>query len=387
MGVYMAVSQFNHVKISGIEYVVPNNICRNVDDYLHFFDNNPKKLQRAKKIIGYGTRYSAPEGVTASDICEYAANTLLSKINMDNKSIDVLIFVSQSPDYFAPPSSQVLHKKLQLSESCAVFDVTQGCTGYVYGLWLASSLIESGAAKIVLLCAGDNTYIDPEFEQKGKSLLFSDAASATLLEYSEDIVKSHYYIGSKGEGYESIIFPAGRNRLPVSEKILKTVITDKDGNKWKLHEGFMDGLAVFDFTMNTVPEHIAGLMQSSKYSIDDIDFFAIHQANKQIVKTVAEKAGIPESKYSVETFSKYGNHGGISCLSNLIDIYADNIKNKMQKVALISYGTGLSWASAVLDIGNIYCSGIQLTHFEPERNHNEEFEYWVNKISNYSASK
>lgn len=383
----MAVSQFNHVKISGIEYVVPNNICRNIDDYLHFFDNNPKKLQRAKKIIGYGSIYKAPEGITTSDICEYAATKLISKLNIDIKSIDILIFVSQSPDYYAPPTSQVLHKRLNLSESCAVFDVTQGCTGYIYGLWLASSLIESGAAKKVLVCAGDNTYFDPELEQKIKNLLFSDAGSATLLEYSDNLIMSHYLIGSNGNGVEAGIYPAGRDRLPISEKILNTIIVDKDGNKWKLHEGFMDGLAVFDFTMNIVPEHIIGLLQSSNYSVDDIDFFAIHQGNKQIVQTLAEKAGIPEAKYSVETFSKYGNHGGISCLSNLMDNYADTLKHKMKKVALISYGTGLSWASVIVEIGNIYCSGIQLVHFEPVRNHNEEFEYWVNKISNYSASK
>lgn len=381
----MPSSQFNHVKISGVEYIVPNNICRNVDDFLHFFDNNPKKLQRAKKIIGYGTIYKAPEGITTLDICEYAAKKLIS--NMNIHSIDVLIFVSQSPDYYAPPTSQVLHKKLNLPETCAVFDVTQGCTGYVYGLWLASSLIESGAAKKVLVCAGDNTFIDPELEHKGNSLLFSDAGSATLLEYSENIVESHYFIGSKGEGYESIIYPAGRDRLPVSEKILKTIIIDKDGNKWKLHEGFMDGLAVFDFTMNTVPEHISYLLKSSNYSVKDIDFFAIHQANKQIVHTLAEKAGIPESKYSAETFSKYGNHGGISCLSNLIDNYDDIIVKENKTVALISYGTGLSWASVILDIGHMYCSNIQLVNFEPSRNHNEEFEYWKNKIENYSASK
>lgn len=383
----MAVSKFSHVKITGIEYVIPNNICRNVDNYLHFFDNNPKKLERAKKMIGYGNIYKAPEGVTTSDLCEYAANNLIKNMNIERNEIDALIFVSQSPDYFAPPSSQVLHKKLDLSESCAVFDVTQGCTGYVYGLWLASSLIESRAAEKVLLCAGDNTYIDPELDQKGGSLLFSDAGCATLLEYSDNENLSSFYIGSKGKGFESIIYPAGRSRLPVSEKILKTVITDKDGNKWKLNEGFMDGLAVFDFTMNTVPAHIAGLLQSSGYNIDDIDFFGIHQANKQIVKTLAEKAGIPESKYSVDTFTKYGNHGGISCLSNLIDNYADIIQKEKSRAALISFGTGLSWASVIFDIGQIYCSGIKLAHFDAVRTFDEEFEYWKNKIENYSASK
>lgn len=382
----MAVSQFKHVKITGIDYVIPSNICRNIDDYIHLFDNSTKKLERAKKIIGYGPRYSAPEGITTVDICVQSAEHLISKLNIDKSTIDAVILVTQTPDYISPASAQIIQKELGLQKSCAVFDVTQGCTGYVYGLWLASSLIESRASKRVLLCSGDVIRIDPDLDQKG-SLLFSDAGCSTILEYSDDEVYSSYLIGSDGYQYEAMLSPSSGARLPVNTETLNTIITDKDGNRWRLSGGFMDGLAVFDFTMNVIPEHIKELLSISNYQVDDMEFFAIHQANKQILETLATKAGIPEDKYSTDTFIKYGNTGGASCLLNLLDCCNTSFVNKNKPYALISYGIGLSWASSILQFNFLQYSDIRLVPFNVKRTYKEEFEYWKNKIENYSASK
>lgn len=382
----MAISQFKHVKITGIDYVIPSNICRNIDDYIHLFDNSTKKLERAKKIIGYGPRYSAPEGITTVDICVQSAGHLISKLNIDKSTIDAVILVTQTPDYISPASAQIIQKELGLQKSCAVFDVTQGCTGYVYGLWLASSLIESRASKRVLLCSGDVIRIDPDLDQKG-SLLFSDAGCSTILEYSDDEVYSSYLIGSDGYQYEAMLSPSSGARLPVNTETLNTIITDKDGNRWRLSGSFMDGLAVFDFTMNVIPEHIKELLSISNFQVDDMEFFAIHQANKQILETLAAKAGIPEDKYSTDTFIKYGNTSGTSCLLNLLDCCNTSFVNKKKPYALISYGIGLSWASAILQFNFLQYSDIRLVPFNVKRTYKEEFEYWKNKIENYSASK
>lgn len=387
MGVYMAVSQFNHVKISGIDYIIPNNICRNVDDYLHFFDNNPKKLQRAKKMIGYGTRYGVTKGVTTVDLCINSAKSLIEQMNIDKSTIDGVILVTQSPDYYSPASAHIIQKELDLSTSCAVFDVTQGCTGYVYGLWLASSLIESKALNKILLCVGDIVEYDESIEQKGSILLFSDAGCSTILEYSEDKCLSHYLFGSEGNKFESLIYPAGRMRIPITKEIIDNKIIDKDGNEWKLNSPFMDGLAVFDFTMNTIPIHIRQLLEYSNYNIEDIDFFAFHQANKQIVETLAaDKLCIPQEKFSSNTFVKYGNTSGSSCLLNFLEEYSAKERVK-GKIAFISFGIGLSWASAILDLTKLKYMQIRFVNIPSKRSYREEVEYWVNKISNYSASK
>lgn len=350
----MAKSVFNHVQISGISFIIPDNYVYNVEDYIHLFDNNEKKLIRAKKMVGYGTRYFSPNNITAVDACETAAKDLIENLNIDLNTIDAIIFVSQCPDYRTPASASVLHGRLKMPETCAVFDVNQGCTGYVYGLWLASSLIESKACKKVLLLASDNKTKEkrePEKVYDKSSLIFSSGSSATLLEYSENASPSYYLIGSDGSRYESIIAPFGGSRIPVTQELLDTYICDNNDNKYALEGEYMDGEAVFYFSINTVPNHVRELLEFSKYDYNNIDFFAIHQANKQIVEAIASELELPEEKYSSDTFVNYGNMAGISCLSNLIDKKYHDLCIKENNIALISFGVGLSWASAVLKIG------------------------------------
>lgn len=381
----MAESVFNNVKISGISFIIPDNYVYKADDYIHLFENNEKKLSRAKKMVGYGTRYFSPDNITAVDACEVAANDLIENLNIDLSSIDALIFVSQFPDYRTPASASVLHGRLNLPETCAVFDVNQGCTGYVYGLWLASSLIESKACKKVLLLASDNKTKEdrePENAHSKEILIFSSGASATLLEYSENAAPSYYMIGSDGKGYEAIIAPFGGARIPLTSEILNTEIEYKDGSKSKLSNGFMDGQAVFYFSINVAPNHVRELLSFSENDYNSIDFFAIHQANKQIVETIASDLQLPEDKYSSDTFINYGNMSDISCLSNLIDKKYNDLCSKNNKIALISFGIGLSWASAVIDIDSIYCSGLKFYTFPEKDNKQQLLSYWIEKITN-----
>lgn len=381
----MAKSVFNNVKISGISFVIPDNYIYKADDYIHLFENNEKKISRAKKMVGYGTRYFSPDNITAVDACEVAANDLIQNLNIDLNTIDALIFVSQVPDYRTPASASVLHGRLNLPETCAVFDVNQGCTGYVYGLWLASSLIESKACKKVLLLASDNKTkenSEPENAHSKEILIFSSGSSATLLEYSENTTPSYYMIGSDGKGYEAIIAPFGGSRIPLTTEILDKEIEYKDGSKSKLVNGFMDGQAVFYFSINTVPNHVRELLAFSKNDYNSIDFFAIHQANKQIVETIASDLQLPEDKYSSDTFINYGNMSDISCLNSLIDKKYNDLCSKKIKTALISFGIGLSWASAVIDIDTIYCSGLKFYTFPEEDNKQQLLSYWIEKITN-----
>lgn len=382
----MSYSVFHHAAVTGITYVLPDNIKRNIDECIDLFDGNSKKLERAKKMMGYGDIYIAPEGLTTVDICTYAAEKLIQSLNIEIDSIDTLIFVSENPDYFAPASAQVIHNNLKLSKNCAVFDVGQGCTGYIYGLWLASSLVESKASKRMLLCAGDVVIRDDDVENKTNSLLFSDSGSATLIEYSDNEVFSSYLFGSDGSKYESIIYPAGRGRLPITKDILDTVLTDKDGNQWKLHHSFMDGLSVFDFTINIVPKHIEEFLTKINKSEKDIDFFAFHQANKQIVKTIISKMNLQNEQFLYDTFSRYGNTGSISCLCNLLDKYGCNIPNEKRQVVLTSFGIGLSWCSVLMNTSTIKHAEIVFHTFENIKSHKDILLYWKEKLENYGTS-
>lgn len=380
----MLHSSFKHVNIKGISVIIPSNMPKKAEDKLQFFNNNLKRLEKAQKYIGYGDTYISPHGLTVSDICEKAANDLINEMNIDKNSIDALVFVSQYPDYDAPATAQVLHGKLGLKPDCLVFDVNQGCTGYIYGLNIASSLIESGAVKRVLLLSGDNISEDLYSRNiKDICLLFSSAGTATLLEYSNEEIQSEYFIETYGSDFESLITPAGGFRIPITSENINIEIEDGNGNKRKLTDNFADGLAVFDFTNEKVKTHLATILKNN-ISIDEIDFVAIHQGNKQIVESMAEFLMIPPQKICSETFTKYGNTSMTSCLINLIDGYNNGDINN-SKIFFSSFGMGLSIASAYIKLAKIHCKGIKMHYFENIKSVKEYEEYWIEKIKNYKG--
>lgn len=381
----MKQNQFSHAVIKGISYVIPSNIHKTLDDKIEYFGNDKKKLNRACKIIGYGDTYISPNGLTAVDMCEYAANDLIKNINIDISTIDAIIFVSQSPDYKAPCSAQVLHGRLGLSQSCIAIDINQGCTGYVYGLHTSFAYIESKVCQRVLLLAGDN--ISEDYISSGNktiNLLFSSSGSATLIEYSEECHHSYFTIDTIGKYYDTLIVPAGGERIPLKNGLYEQIIYDKDGNPHRLTDAFIDGLSTFDFTITSVPKHIKECIMYS--NINNIDFFAIHQGNKQIVKSIASKADIDIDKIFLDTFTRYGNTSSTSCLSNLLDKYEpEYLNNNSLNICFVSFGIGLSIASAIIRLNNIYSSGIILHHFDNIQSQDDAIKFWKEKIENYTA--
>lgn len=227
----MTESIFTHTKVKGIVSVIPENFIQ-IDDEIIFFANSQKKLDRAKKIVGFGKRHIVPDGITVVDLCEAAGNKLLSSMNIAPVSIDALILVNQSPDYFYPASSCILHGKIGLNTNCATFDVALGCSGYVYGLWLAHSLISSGAVKNCLLLAGDTPSTHSDKRNRVSNPLFGDAASATYIEWTEDENPAYFSMGTDGSKWDRIVVPAGGRRLPIHEDIINMEIKDALGNIW-----------------------------------------------------------------------------------------------------------------------------------------------------------
>lgn len=379
----MINSSYRHVLIKGISVIIPSNMPKKAEDKLQFFNNNLKRLQKAQKYIGYGDTYISPHGLTVSDICEKAANDLINEMNIDKNSIDALVFVSQYPDYDAPATAQVLHGRLGLKASCLVFDINQGCTGYVYGLNIASSLIESKAVQNVLLLVGDNISEDLYSRNiKDICLLFSSAGTATFLEYNEKEIKSEYFIETYGSDFESLIIPAGGFRIPITSENINIEIEDGNGNKRKLTDNFVDGLAVFDFTNDKVKSHLENIF-TNKINSNELDFVAIHQGNKQIVESMAEYLKIPRNKISTETFTKYGNTSMTSCIINLLDGYYNGTSNS--RIMLSSFGMGLSIASAYIEFKDVYSKGVVMHHFENIKPVKDYEDYWIEKIKNYKG--
>ena len=369
----MTVSSFNHVKISGVKTVIPENYV-DIDDELEFFGNNPKKLERAKKMVGYGRRYLADELTTVTDLAVDAAEKLFEEMSIDKNDIDILIFVNQKPDFREPNDACIAHGRLGLKKSCATLPICIGCSGYPYGLWVACALMQSGFFKKCLLLAGDVPARATDQKDRKKAQIFSDGASATILEYTSEERLSYFVNGSDGGGWDKLVVPFGGMRLPFDKASFDIEETDENGNKWRANLSLMKGADVFNFTMDVAPKLINEILDVSGWAKDDVDLYAIHQANKQIVENIIAMSKIPEEKTPVDVFSKYAN----SSTNSVVTVVCDQQK-PLKKVVLCAFGVGLSWGAAAVDLSGMYNGGIS-TYIPPKGRptREEQIKHWVN---------
>ncbi|MDR1776450.1 MAG: ketoacyl-ACP synthase III [Desulfovibrio sp.] len=330
------------------------------------------EARKAARLSGLERRRVAPTGVTAADICAVAAKTLLDDPRENGNAgsenpedaVDALFFVSQSPDCLLPATSSILHGRLGLPAACACMDLNSGCAGYVMGLLACASLVACGAARRALLLTGDTQarFLNPD--NRVTAPLFGDAGTATLLEKGGKDETMSFLWGGDGARYESLIIPGGGARIPPQagegpDAPFNAVITDGLGNPWTLGEYgqlWMDGLAVFSFGVSTVPAHIRRHLDLLGIGPQELDRLALHQANRLMLETIAQKCGLPLDKVPMNTLSRYGNLGAASIPVLLCDEFAAaNIP--LRKVMLCGFGAGLSWASCVL--------GLEKTRFSP----------------------
>lgn len=386
----MSFNSFSHSRITGISVVVPKHEIR-LEDELEYFGGSLKKVERTKKLIGLAARRVADEGVTAADLCQQAAENLFEGMQVARDSIDALIFISQGPDHAIPATACILQDKLGITQNCAAFDVNQGCTAYVYGLWLASSLIDSRACRRVLVLVGEAGARATDPANRVVSPIFGDCGTATLVEFAPEETRSWYMLGTDGSGAEALMVPAGHARfhLPADgreyEEFIRPV-KDALGNPWYLNSTFMDGAEIFNFTMSVVPDHLKEFMELSGNPVDSLDWVILHQANKQIANAIATKAGIPLHKAPTETVAKYGNQAGASLAAVIADQIAEQVRTGCVRVLLSGYGVGLSWASAIVFLDHIWCSGIR--EYENPGNlptQQELKEKWISKMRRYGA--
>ena len=377
----MPYTHFNHLKITAIHATVPNN-CINIDDQLELYHNDAKLLARNKKILGLGTRYVIDDRTDFSDLIFDAATKLIENHQIDKSKIEGIIVVSTSHDYKYPATACIMQGKLDLSENCLAFDISGiACSAYVNALFTAQSLISSGAIKNCLVLCGDTVSKHSDKRNLNSNMLFGDCGSATFLEYTDDDLRSVFYTGTRGKDWKKIVAPAGGSALPIDKDIIDNEYVDSRGNVWHLQDEIMKGMGVFEFATDVGPKGIGKILDTEKLTIDDIDYFAFHQANKQIVNSIAGFAKIPKDKYSTDTFSTYGNTG---CSSIVNDICHNKCNIQGQnKVMLSSFGVGLSFGFALIDFSK---SKIDETSFfvTPEDNltRDEKIKFWVDYFLN-----
>ena len=360
----MAKSSFSGVRIGGVVTCVPT-FEKCIDDEIDLFGGNEKQIARLKKAIGLDRRRVVGLGMTAVDLCESAATRLLEASGVGADQVDAMIFVTQTPDYLQPCNAAVLHGRLNFPKSCAALDVNLGCSGYVYGLWLAHMMVSAGGCGRVLLLAGDTMSRLVHPKDRSVAPVFGDGGSATLIERSNDGRESWFSLETDGQGFDKLIVPAGGQRAPRTESTGLDV-EDEDGNVRSAEHLFMDGAEVFNFSITVEPKAVRDLVEYAGLDLDAVDYFVFHQANRYILSNIAKRLKIDPAKVPMQTVERYGNQSSASIPSAMCGELQEVLcGGDTQRVLLSGFGVGLSWASAIVSLSALeVCEVIEVNSAE-----------------------
>ncbi len=337
----MAILQVNHAAIRGVVSSIPKTVIAN-----SYFepDFSREEIESTSKMTGVFERRHADDNTCTSDLCLTAANQLLERLGWERPEVNLLIFVSQTPDYVLPATACILQNKLGLPKNCIAFDVNLGCSGYVYGLYLASKLLNSETKKALLL-VGDtcSKFLSPK--DRSTAMLFGDGGSATALEFDGTSDSMKFILGTDGGGYENLRIPAGGFRQRSSEDTLVRTAA-VDGNLRGPEDLYMDGGEIFNFTLSAVPRLVKNLAKEIELDLATVDGFLFHQANEFMIKHIAKKLKLDLDKVPM-TIGKYGNTSSASIPLTLTDwAHAGTNINLL----MTGFGVGYSY-------GAVYCSG------------------------------
>jgi 3-oxoacyl-[acyl-carrier-protein] synthase-3 len=315
-------------------------------------------LERVAKTIGLKERKVASPGVTALDLCEDATRRLLAAMDIDVSTIDAIIFVTQTPDHSQPNNACLLHGRLGLAKSSIAFDLSLGCSGWVYGLHQAGLLCAHGAVGRVLLCSGDTLSRLTHPQDSSMDPLFGDAGSAAIVERTGTHTPWYFVLGSDGKLSTTIKVPAGGARLPASSET-RLESKDSNGNVHHAENLMMDGAEVFNFSLREVPAAINTVIKNAAWQLADVDALVLHQANKFIIENIATKCGLKSANVPSNLVEKYGNQSSASIPAALIEGLGEKLANRSQKIVGCGFGVGLSWAAFASEIGPVITCPIQ----------------------------
>ena len=307
------------------------------------------KLPELTRLTGVEQRHICADDQTSVDMAVTAAHNLFQKSTTTKEDIDFIIFCSAGGDYITPASACIIHDRLGLPENCGAFDYNQGCTGYIYGLNMADSIISAGNANNILLITSEAITKTVHPNDSSNRAIFGDGATASIIvKNNNNSSFGKFIFGTDGSKFDRIIIKHGRERFPLP-KFAETDRVDNYGNIRNDANFFMDGSEVFNFSVSKAPELVSQLLNKSDLNFEDIDFFIFHQANQIILETIGRKLKIPDSKLIID-IKNTGN-----TVSSTIPIALSNSletgKIKSGNIILIAgFGVGFSWGGTIVKI-------------------------------------
>lgn len=342
---------FHNKAITGILTVLPAKEVK-FEDEMENYNFSVAKSLKLKIAMGYNKHRIVEDGVTISDLCVFGLNHLFESELLKKEDIDALILVTQSPEYFMPPTCNVIQGKLGLKQDMICMDINQGCAGFEIGLFQAFMLLEQDEINKVILLNAD--ILSPKVSKRDRNSnpLIGDGASVTIVEKSKKPNTIFANIKMDGTAYDALIIPAGGFKTPSTPKTAE-MVEDSAGNFRSPDNLVMKGDAVFNFVQTAVPPMIDDLLEFSGCRKESIDFFMFHQPNKFMLQKLADKMGVPHHKMPNNIVSNFGNASGVTIPTNISFNIGSDLLTNNYKMCLAGFGVGLTWASLLIDIGQL----------------------------------
>ena len=340
----MAIIKFKNIGITAIAACVPKNI---IDNYKYNLDIWPK--EEVKKVVdkvGVTERRFADEKTCSSDLCFAAAEKLILDNRIDRNEIDLLVFLSQTPDYRMPATSILLQDRLKLPMSTMAFDISLGCSGFISALSIVYAMMKNSGFKKALLLDGETRSKVYSRKDRREAFIFGDAGIAALVERDEKFGESHFSLNSDGSRGNLIMIPGGGYRNMSSIETLCEKVVDEYGNIRSDEHGQMNGADVFNFVIVEVPKDIKRLIAASGEDLEKMDYYVFHQANAFINNHIATKLKLDKERIPW-TIQKYGNTSSVSVPLTIVS----ELKDKMvgnKKILMSAFGVGMAWATATV---------------------------------------
>lgn len=366
----MANLEFSNYIIRAIATSVPKTI-RTTESMSETFGID--LVEKIIKNVGVIQGHIADDKITTSDLCVDAANTIINDLKIDRESIDVLLFVSQTPDYIAPSTACLIQHRLNLSNNCLAYDINLACSAFVYGLSAALSYLQQKGIKRVLLLCGDTVSKHCSPLDRQLALLSYDAGSAILIDRQE-VFESNAKLKLKtiGSGYRNLIVPYGGYRHRIGDQ---NRIEREPGIVRSDYDGYMNGPEVFKFSISEVPKLVKEFKSEFGVTFDDIKTHFLHQANIFIISNISKRIGIKNENVPI-SIDRYGNTGAATIPLTICDFYAKETSTIVkEKVSICGFGIGLSLGFGIIELyeTKIYPIKICLDYYEDsiDNLHNE----------------
>jgi 3-oxoacyl-[acyl-carrier-protein] synthase III len=334
-----------HAALRALEYHLPEATLSTAELAVKYPEWSVAKIDAR---TGISCRHIAATGECASDLAVEAAKKLFDSGACGPRDIDYVLLCTQTPDYFLPPTACLLQDRLGIPVTAGAFDFNLGSSGFVYGLGLAEALIYSGQARNVLLLTADtySRFLNPR--DRSVRTIFGDAAAAALLSATDSAAPQvgPFVYGTDGAGGSNLIVPAGGMRRPHSHETAIEV-EDDQGNVRAADNLFMNGPEIFNFTLTVVPDTVRRLLEKAGLSLDQVDLFVFHQANRSMLDHLRKRLGIPEAKF-VFAIADSGNTVGCTIPIAIKLAVASGQMAPGMLVMVVGFGVGYSWGATLL---------------------------------------